>query len=248
MAKLGIYIPTWNRPHLLTRLLATIEPQLTNNVQVFVSINKSDAVYKLPDWVQHRETRINIGADPNIITGPTLLDTDYIWVIGDDDQLQPDAIQLTLEAIDNKPGLIIHPSTNHPHNVPYGQTFPNYPQFCTELMNRGIGWTIAAHTLISCNTFHRTSYDPIIAIQKIDSRYGFHYGMLNNLFDQPVHVMPKPTMLYGSEASVYQQTPAQIAEHMNAYPKVIHDIFDWIHAKTGTEIPHSMYKHGFDVY
>lgn len=248
MKTLGIYIPTWNRPHLLDRLLASIEPQLTPEIRVFVSVNKSDAVYNLPDWVVHRETRINIGADANIITGPTLMDTDYIWVIGDDDQLGTNAIRHTLAALDANPGLVIHPSVNHPNRMPYGRTFSNYGEFCVDLMNRGIGWIIAAHTLISSNTFIRASYDPSLALQKIDSRYGFHYGMLANLFNQPVHVLPEPTMLYGSQASVYQQTQAQINEHMAAYPKVIHDIFDWIHTHTGTRIPYSMYKHGFDVY
>lgn len=248
MQTLGIYIPTWNRPHLLNRLLESIEPQLTPQLQVFVSVNKSEATYTLPKWVQSRHTRINIGGDPNIITGPTMLYTDYAWVIGDDEQMQPNAIALTLDAIQNKPGLIIQPSVNHPLHMPYGQTFSTYGEFCQQIMTRKIGWLIAAHTLISSTVFRRTAYDVALALQKMDSRYGFHYGMLTNLFNEPVHFLPEPTMLYGKEASIFLHDQKTIDEHMAAYPQVIYDIFDWIEANTGVHIPRNMWKHGFDTY
>lgn len=248
MKTLGIYIPTWNRQNLLDRLLGTIEPQLSPRVEVFVSINKSDAEYHLPDWVRSRHTRINIGADANICPGPTLLNTDYAWVIGDDEQLQPHAIQHTLRAIDSEAGLILHPSVRHTDNMPWGMTFANYGEYVSHIIKSGAGWLIAAQTIISASTFLRTKYDVSLAVQKLDTRYGFHYGMLNNLFNEPVHFLAEPTMLYGSEASVYLEPKEAIDQHMSAYPGVIHDIFDWVSERIGAPIPHELYTHGFDVH
>lgn len=220
---------------------------MSPRVKVFVSINKSDSHYNLPDWVKYRETRINIGADANICPGPTLLGTDYAWVVGDDEQLEPDAVQRTLDAIDSAPGLILHPSVRHTENMPWGMTFANYGEYISYIIGTGAGWLIAAQTLISASTFVRSKYDVALAVQKLDTRYGFHYGMLNNLFSEPVHFLGQPTMLYGSEASVYMEPKQAIDQHMSAYPKVIHDIFDWVSDRTGIPVPHGLYTHGFDA-
>jgi glycosyltransferase involved in cell wall biosynthesis len=244
MKPLSIYIPTWNRPKLLDRLLQTIEPQLNDEVDVFVSINKSTG-YTLPNWVKHRTTRINVGGDANIIPGPTLVDGEYVWVIGDDEQLLPDAIQTCLNAIKEKPGLIIHPDGVFDLKIPYGSTYKNYTWFLKSLSSVNNLRVTVAHTLISSNTFIRSKYDPSIAIQKIDSRYGFHYGMLNNLFDLPVKIADKPTMIYGKEASIFLNNQDAIDEHMSAYPTVIYDIFDWIQTKTGRHIPQKTWGRGF---
>jgi glycosyltransferase involved in cell wall biosynthesis len=247
MGLLSIYIPTWNRPHLLDRLLASIEPQMCDEVDVFVSVNKSDKPYNIPSWVKHRELRRNIGGDPNICVGPTLVNGTYCWVIGDDEQMLPGAIESTLQACRDGAGLILQPSGKHNIGVALGSTYPTYAAFCDALIGANAGWVIAAHTLISATTFQRDAYDVALALQKMDTMYGFHYGMLANLMFKPVHVLPQPTMLYGREASVFLHSKEIVDEHMSAYPKVIHDIFDWVGAVTGYLIPHDEFKRGFDT-
>lgn len=245
MPLLSIYIPTWNRPHLLDRLLCSIEPQLIDELDVFVSINKSDVDYKLPPWVSFRTTRINIGGDANIITGPTLVTGKYVWVIGDDEQLLPGAIDTTLKCIQENPGLIIHPDSHFNLGVELGNTYATYIEFCEEMLRVGNPKTITAHTLISSNTFQRNKYDVSLATQKLDSRYGFHYAMLSNLFFLPVKIADCPTMIYGNEASIFQHDQATIKEHMDSYPKIVYDIFDWVFASTGYPIPYDAYGKGF---
>lgn len=221
---------------------------MTSDVEVFVSINPGKETYNLPDWVKSRRLRINIGGDANIITGPTLVTGEYCWVIGDDEQMEPDAIAVTLEAVQRQPGLIIQPSIMHQMYMPWGSTFDTYGAFCSYVMEKKIGWLIAAHTLISSTVFRRDAYDVAYALQRIDSRYGFHYGMLVNLTKWPVYFLPKATMLYGKTASIFQHDEATIAEHMAAYPTVIYDIFEWIETKTGVHIPQAMWRYGFDRY
>lgn len=245
MARLSIYIPTWNRPQYLSRLLASIKPQLTNDVDVYVSINHSTAHYELPDWIQSRTTRINIGGDANIISGPSLVTGDYVWVIGDDDQLLPYAIKTTLAALKSNPGLIIHTDGRMDIGINYGSVYPTYGNFCQTILERGNPQLICAHTLISSNTFRRDVFDTAYALQRIDSRYGFHYGMLTNNLNNPVKLLDKPTMKYDHHASIFQASQTEIDEHMAAYPKVINDIYDWITARTGVHVPHNNNTRGF---
>lgn len=245
VGKLSIYIPTWRRPHLLDRLLQSIEPQLHPEVDVFVSINKSDVEYKLPKWVDYRQTRVDVGGDANIIAGPSIATGEYVWVIGDDDQLLPNAIETTLKAIANKPGLIIHPDGKYNLGVPDGATFPNYPAFCEAVIQANRPTTISAHTLISSNTFIREQFDSGLAIQKIDSRYGFQYGMLAKLWQSPVKIADQPTMLYDHNASIFLHPQNVIDEHMAAYPQIMYDLYDWLTTTTGYPVPYDCWGRGF---
>lgn len=247
MGQLSIYIPTWNRPELLDRLLQTIEPQLTDDVDVFVSVNKSDTEYRFPPWVKYRFLRRNVGGDANICPGPTLVNGRYVWVIGDDEQLEPNAIAVTLEATRHNPGLIIHPDRRHDIRMLHGKTYPNYASFAQDVIANNEGWLLAAHTLISSNTFLRDRYDVAMALQKIDTMYGFHYGMLANILHEPITICPEPTVIYDRQASIFMCDKTLIDEHMSAYPTVIYDIFKWIHACTGYPIPPSCFTHGFDT-
>lgn len=245
MPRLSIYIPTWDRPQYLMRLLKSIEPQLTDQVDVFVSINHGTSQYDLPDWVTHRRTAYNIGGDANIISGPTLVTGDYVWVIGDDDQLLPYTIKTTLTALNSNPGLIIHQDGRFDTGLRYGSVYPTYGELCRNLLGRGNPQLICAHTLISSNTFRRDTFDTILALHKIDTRYGFHYGMLNNLFSEPVKLLDKPTMKYDNKASILQHPQHDIELHMAAYPQIIHDIYQWIASRTGVEIPLNPNTRGF---
>lgn len=245
MGVLSIYIPTWSRPHLLDRLLQSIEPQLVSGVDVFVSVNKSDVPYSLPSWVQSRHTRINVGGDANIIAGPSLVSGEYVWVIGDDDHLLPGAIETTLRAIESKPGIIIHPDGKYKLGVPDGAVFPNYAAFCKAVIEARRPRTVSAHTLISSNTFIRSNFDSGLAIQKIDTRYGFHYGMLTNMFDMPIKIADQPTMAYDHNASIFMMPQEAIDEHMAAYPHVMYDMYDWITERTGYKVPYTCWGKGF---
>lgn len=245
MGLLSIYIPTWKRPHLLDRLLQSIEPQLVPGVDVFVSVNKSDVPYSLPPWVQSRHTRINVGGDANIIAGPSLVSGEYIWVIGDDDHLLPGAVATTLRAIEEKPGIIIHPDGKYKLGVADGTLFQNYADFCRAVIEARRPRTVTAHTLISSNTFIRRNFDSGLAVRRIDTMYGFHYGMLTNMLDMPVKIADQPTMRYDHDASIFLMPQDAIDEHMAAYPQVMYDLYDWLTERIGYKVPYSCWGKGF---
>jgi glycosyltransferase involved in cell wall biosynthesis len=242
---LSIYIPTWERQELLNNLLASIEPQMTDEVEVFVSVNKSSQPYVLPDWVKYRENLYNVGGDANIAMCQVSTTGRYLWVIGDDEVLTEDAISTTLAAIRTEPGLIFQVPKSDNWRIPMGVTYPNYKAFCEHLLATRKGWIIPAHSLISTNTFPRDAWSADSCLSHFDTRYGFHYGMLQNLFDKPVHVVAKPTVIVGHHPSIFQADSEAIATHMSLYPRIVYDFLDFITEHTGVQIPRAVFNGGF---
>lgn len=110
---LTITIPTYNRPEKVRNTLLRLIPQLNDNVFIRVLDNHSDVdvksfIYKyndispaIADKVEIVRNRTNIGADANFIRCFELCDTPYIWMLGDDDKVEDNAVELILEEIEN---------------------------------------------------------------------------------------------------------------------------------------------------
>lgn len=107
---LTIAIPTYNRPEKLKETVLDLLPQLTGNVRLMILDNHSDVVIK--DYLQLNinldsypsvnviRHNVNIGGDANFIRCFELCDTPYIWTLGDDDKVMPDAVELILKDIE----------------------------------------------------------------------------------------------------------------------------------------------------
>ena len=99
---LTIAIPTYNRPEQLRRSLTAIIPQLGPNVRLLVLDNASEVPAEsiaAPITAEHPHAsvrilrhRFNIGGDANVMRGFELAETDWLWVLGDDDRPLPDAV------------------------------------------------------------------------------------------------------------------------------------------------------------
>jgi len=98
MINFTIAIPTFNRNDKLKRTLESILPQLRPGIKICIFDNNSDvpvadtlAEY-ISDNVVVTRNRVNIGMSGNFIKCFDTCDTDWLWILGDDDPLQPDAI------------------------------------------------------------------------------------------------------------------------------------------------------------
>lgn len=110
---LTIAIPTYNRERWLKSCLEHLCPQVTDEVRLVVRDNCSNYdVQAVVDKfrticpIEFYRNRINIGGDANIARLFEYCDTQWLWVVGDDDDLVPDAVETVLNTIKENPDVI----------------------------------------------------------------------------------------------------------------------------------------------
>lgn len=180
---LTIAIPTYKRSLEFARLLRQVSTQileLPEPIQAMVSIvihdNPSEAsghkhnIFRSLDfgrshsrWVQNQD---NIGADANINQAyASGLATDYVWTIGDDEQLFPNAIKNILRRLSGspEPALLILFGDEYPLEVnKLGDLcWPSYHAFAADVV-KVQPHVLIAHSLISLNVIKSSIYDPAL--------------------------------------------------------------------------------------
>jgi glycosyltransferase involved in cell wall biosynthesis len=134
---LTIAIPTYNRPEPLTRTVRKLIPQLTTRCRLLIVDNASEppvidtlspllAEYDNP-LVRVVRNKTNIGANANILRCMELCDTEWVWILGDDDRIWDDAVEKILKGIDDHPTCMClsFAQTSHPRNessITHGRT------------------------------------------------------------------------------------------------------------------------------
>lgn len=106
---LTIAIPTYNRPEKVRNTILRLIPQLNDHVFLRVLDNHSDVDIKsfvqsditpaVANKIEIIRHRINIGADANFARCVELCETPYFWMVGDDDKVEPDAVEIILKEI-----------------------------------------------------------------------------------------------------------------------------------------------------
>lgn len=142
MKILTIAVPTFNRAVYLRRLLGNLEIQLAVNslgerVKVLVLDNHSTdetqaTVYyykkRNPSW-EYRRHAYNLGADLNFLSAFENSETEYLWIMGDDDLPRANLIDRVVSLLDSE-----HPDTVYLkpswHNNIYGENRDS----CEELL------------------------------------------------------------------------------------------------------------------
>ena len=110
--KLTILIPTYNRKEKLLRTLESLINQSNQNFNIFISDNFSD--YSIEELISNEipslENKVeifhhpfNIGGTPNIIGALSLCNTEWGWILGDDDVVYNDSIENIYNSITRYP-------------------------------------------------------------------------------------------------------------------------------------------------
>lgn len=117
MKKLTIAIPTYNRIVYLKKHIKTLLPQLSAECCLLIIDNHSDSdvaqslcstLQEYPDVdVRLVRNAVNIGGNANILRCFELCETDWLWVLGDDDLVSPKAVTVALRAIEQYPENIL---------------------------------------------------------------------------------------------------------------------------------------------
>lgn len=107
--KLSISIPTYKRPEELKRNLNSIMTQAKQcNVGVYVFDDScsdvNDGVYE--EYVNENNFTVvrnekNVGIDRNILNAAALPDSEYVWLIGEDDRLAKGALEKVLNTLND---------------------------------------------------------------------------------------------------------------------------------------------------
>lgn len=236
---LSIYVPTWNRAQHFNNLMDSLNGQITDDVEVVASFNPPNDNYRWPSWCKVVRQQSNVGGRVNFLLGPLLTRGEYLWMVGDDDEITPTGVATVLEALGSKPGVVINWDGKLQLGCEPGSVFDDYAQFCETVYHRGFGTTITAVTLCTATVFRREAFDMSLALRKTDTMYGQHYGMLANLLKDEVRVVASPTFraaVATETASIFLQPPEVIDEHMRMYPRVMHELVNWLNECMGTSL------------
>ena len=191
--KLTIAIPTYNRveylKELLPELLEQCKPYL--DIEILVSDNgTTDGTFpyllSLADneQLQYRANETNLGADTNFIQCVETARGEYVWLFGDDDLLSPHGIDNIMLAI----------TRYHPELIITG--IPNqkgtYLDYRAVIKDKDPAFIID-HTLITCNIFRREIFNTEIAYDRMSTRYGLMYAIMDSLLENgPIYILNKP--------------------------------------------------------
>ncbi len=101
--KLTIAIPTFNRNEILKRNIQFLLPQITEQCNVLIIDNCSDVPIKetlteLLDTypslhIKVERNKVNIGGNANILRCIEYCETEWLWILGDDDIPKPNAVE-----------------------------------------------------------------------------------------------------------------------------------------------------------
>jgi glycosyltransferase involved in cell wall biosynthesis len=121
---LTIAIPTYNRHELLKKQIQILLPQINSEVKVVIfdnNCNPSVDSYLgelCNDKIKVSRNLVNIGADANICRCFEYCDTEWLWVLSDDDIVTDDAIFIVLNSIkSNKDSVFINFKSSHEYTT-----------------------------------------------------------------------------------------------------------------------------------
>jgi GT2 family glycosyltransferase len=113
---LSIFIPTFNRGHLISETLDSFIEQIAEyQIPIIISDNCStddtfhvvqSYICKYP-FIKYSKNPANLGFDGNVVKMTGLVSTKYCWLFGDDDIINKGAIDIVLKAIKNNFDLVV---------------------------------------------------------------------------------------------------------------------------------------------
>jgi len=118
-----VVIPTYNRPAALLSTLEAVVPQLGPNDLITVLDNQSETdetrqmAGRFPT-VEYFRNPINIGANANILRTFEHARREWVWILGDDDQPKPDALETIRRVLKADPNAIFHNFSCNVHARP----------------------------------------------------------------------------------------------------------------------------------
>jgi hypothetical protein len=242
--KLGIWIPTWNRPHFFNRLIEQIAEQRHPDVQVKIGLEPQNENYKIPEWCEVVTNSQRLGCTRNVMQGMTAVESEYLWIIGDDEQIREGAINEVLERIASKPGMVICTDGVFDHGPT--NDYNSWVEWMDACVDCGRQVMLTAHTLNTSTVFRRQGVNIELAEAMEETRYGYHFGILDGLMHEPVSITRKPIFIAGScnDSSIFAETPEYLNSHGSVTQTALRQLVRFASQKAEREYPESSYIPG----
>jgi len=176
--KLTVAIPTFNRNEILKYNLTSLLPQLTTECKLLIidncsSIPVSESLQpllsKYPNTnIQVIRNRVNIGGNANILRCFELCETEWIWVLGDDDSVKQNAIETIFSVLqDDKKYCFIN----------FYSEAPSHPIRVKHQITKGLNEFIEKFDYLGSVLFLSTS---IFNRSKLVSNFQWAYQMMTS--------------------------------------------------------------------
>lgn len=168
---LTIFIPTFNRPQQLDRLLAQLA-RLRQHHDFRVIVSDNCSTEKLPAiqryealGFQFTRTSANLGGSANILRAFLMTETEYLWIIGDDDLPGDDALRRIEEDLRGGYDLINYEfnDSGRPRTRPRALTGETLDGFLSQMDH------LSATLFISINIYRVRRFTPFL-------RFGYDAG------------------------------------------------------------------------
>lgn len=224
MSLLEIYIPAYDRPAELKRLLASI-PHHRDGLTVTVADDSGTRRYEsicgVGEAVSYRPRRYNLGRDANLLIAAAECTARWLWVIGDDDWLLPGGLDTVLDEIEkNRADRIITYTEAADFRIPPEVRNVAMSDFNMIEEFRDDPSILIATTLCSANVFRTSELDVAAGLANMDSYYAYAWASLGA---RRWVILDKPTIGVGTE-------------HANTVPNAIdrwQDYLDGLCAEAG---------------
>ncbi len=242
---LSIAIPTRNRVGFLRDVLASLTHQVEqigaspSQVRIYISDNAStdetpaliSEFARLPHLVPSRNPE-NIGADRNFLKCIRMVQGRYCWLIGDDDIINPGAIQHVLGVLSNRaPGLLVTFDSDYSLKLNKPAWFDSFHDFATQCA-RVQPHALAQQTLITCNIFENAKFNQAVCEERMHTFYAHMYGLVKGLAagGGGVYLSDFPVLTIRR-----QRAPAVDGVWPEAIEKQWHEYFSWLHHEIGVD-------------
>lgn len=235
--KLTIAIPTYNRWPYLQDLIGLLflqceeSPGICEDIEILILDNaSSDNSQGLPEYIERNSpleslpiryirNECNVGADENFLKCIQEANGEYVWLVGDDELLEENAVTTILEVLYiMNPRMLILMDKNYCSGVTKNKVFSNYGQLVSFFCNINPHFVLA-HTLISLNVFRKSVFSLEFARSKIKTNYLHMYGLMPDLISKGpvVLLIEKPLVIVRDNRAPFHVKPSMLGIKQGLY-------------------------------
>jgi len=190
---LTIVIPTYNRPNELKRLVTALLLQRDPRWRLLVIDNCSDTPVAsiLPPEVEVIRNRTNIGIYGNVIRSLERAETEWVWIVGDDDIPLRDAIAQALAAIVRYPdaGVLNFAWDGRTGDRKEPRVFTSVDDYLANCDD------FSAALWISTNIYARRHYMPLMSFAYTYAAASPHYALTLMMLAKAVPYIALPNIV-----------------------------------------------------